>query len=78
MCVFTREAVRIIKEQNIAGHIIHINAICEHYVTPLPEPVMNMYPASKYAVTALTKTLRQELRHFKSQIKITINILIII
>ncbi|KAF2894110.1 hypothetical protein ILUMI_12064 [Ignelater luminosus] len=71
LCICTREAVRVMKEHNIAGHIIHINAICGHYVTPLPEPVMNVYPASKYAVTALTETLRQELRHFKSQIKIT-------
>lgn len=71
LCICTREAARVMKQHDIAGHIIHINAICGHYVTPLPEPVMNVYPASKYAVTALTETLRQELRHFKSKVKIT-------
>ncbi|KAF2888350.1 hypothetical protein ILUMI_17821, partial [Ignelater luminosus] len=32
---------------------------------------MNVYPASKYAVTALTETLRQELNSIGSKIKIS-------
>lgn len=49
-----------------------MNSVAGHYVTPMPEPVLNVYPASKFAVTAITETLRQELRHFKSKIKVTV------
>ncbi|KAJ3630073.1 hypothetical protein Zmor_027105 [Zophobas morio] len=34
-------------------------------------PGLNVYPASKFAVTALTETLRQELNHQSLKIKIT-------
>ncbi|KAF2897566.1 hypothetical protein ILUMI_08609 [Ignelater luminosus] len=69
LCVATREAIRSMKDNNIDGHIIHINSIAGHMVPPLP--YFNVYPASKHAVTALTETLRQELNTFKSKIKIT-------
>lgn len=37
----------------------------------LDNPVINAYPASKFAVRALTESLRQELVFLKSKIKIT-------
>ncbi|RZC37291.1 dehydrogenase/reductase SDR family member 11-like [Asbolus verrucosus] len=71
LCICTREAVKIMRENNIAGHIIHMNSVAGHYVPNMPEPTFNVYPASKFAVTALTESLRQELRFQKSPIKIT-------
>ena len=40
-----------------------------HQVYPFAD---NMYTATKYAVTALTEGLRQELRAIKSKIRITV------
>lgn len=70
LCVATREAVRNMRENNVAGHIIHINSIAGHKVPNIP--TFNIYPASKFAVTALTESLRLELNTFCSPIKITV------
>lgn len=71
LCIATREAVKIMKASNIEGHIIHINSVLGH---KLPyQPFFNVYPASKYSVTALTETLRQELNHVGSKIKISVS-----
>ncbi|KAJ8971429.1 hypothetical protein NQ317_018164 [Molorchus minor] len=69
LCIATREAVRDMKVNKIDGHIIHINSTAGHQVPPTPG--LNVYPASKYAVTALAETLRLELNSQKSRIKIT-------
>ncbi|RZC31771.1 adh short domain containing protein, partial [Asbolus verrucosus] len=54
---------------NVDGHIIHINSVVGHVVPNFPGS--NVHPASKHAVTALTETLRQELIHIQTKIKIT-------
>ncbi|RZC40064.1 adh short and/or KR domain containing protein, partial [Asbolus verrucosus] len=69
LCIATREAVKIMRANNIDGHIVHINSIVGHKVPNFPGA--NVYPASKYAVTALTETLRQELNQLGSKIKIS-------
>ncbi|XP_063929818.1 farnesol dehydrogenase-like [Zophobas morio] len=69
LCIATREAVKIMKENNINGHIVHINSIAGHKLINIPG--LNVYPGSKYAVTALTETLRQELNHLGLKIKVT-------
>ncbi|KAJ3660772.1 hypothetical protein Zmor_005204 [Zophobas morio] len=69
LCIATREAVKIMKANQIDGHIVHINSVVGHTVPNYPG--QNVYPASKYAVTALTETLRQELNHLELKIKIT-------
>ncbi|KAJ3651601.1 hypothetical protein Zmor_017630 [Zophobas morio] len=69
LCIATREAVKIMKENKINGHIIHINSVLGHQVVNVPR--INVYPASKFAVTALTETLRQELNHLGLKIKIS-------
>ncbi|KAJ3655658.1 hypothetical protein Zmor_014779 [Zophobas morio] len=69
LCIATREAVKIMSANNIKGHIIHINSVAGHKV--LNYPGMNLYTASKYAVTALTETLRHELNAIDSKIKTT-------
>ncbi|KAJ3651599.1 hypothetical protein Zmor_017628 [Zophobas morio] len=69
LCIATREAVKIMKENKINGHIVHINSVLGHKVIHLS--TLNVYPASKYAVTALTETLRQEFNHLGLKIKVT-------
>lgn len=70
LCVATREAVKIMRENKIDGHIVHLNSVVGHYVPNFPGA--NVYPASKHAVTALTETLRQEFNHIGVKIKITV------
>ncbi|XP_064214547.1 farnesol dehydrogenase [Tribolium castaneum] len=71
MCICTREAVKVMREHNIAGHVINLNSLVGRYPVSLPHPNLNVYPASKYAVTALTENLRQEFRYFNTGIKVT-------
>ena len=68
LCVATREAVRDMKKNGVNGHIIHINSVSGHRVA---SHATSVYAASKFAVTALTETLRQELVAQGSKIKIT-------
>nr|XP_019527683.2 farnesol dehydrogenase-like [Aedes albopictus] len=64
----TREAFQSMKKRSVDGHVIHINSEAGHK-TGLPH--MNMYCASKFAVTALTDTLRQEFIAEDTKIKVT-------
>ena len=72
LSIATREAVKIMKQNKIDGHIIHINSTLGHRI--FYHSFANVYPASKYAVTALTETLRQELNHLGLKIKITVRV----
>lgn len=69
----TREAFHSMKNRGFDGHIVNINSTSGH---SLPWMVgildLNVYPATKYAVTALTEVLRQELIQHKTKIKITV------
>ncbi|RZC41541.1 adh short, KR, Epimerase, and/or NAD binding 10 domain containing protein [Asbolus verrucosus] len=69
LCVATKEAVRIMRANNIDGHIVHIASLTGHVVPHVAE--MNVYPASKSAVVFLTETLRKELNEMGSKIKIS-------
>ncbi|XP_063929840.1 dehydrogenase/reductase SDR family member 11-like [Zophobas morio] len=71
LCICTREAVRSMRDNNIAGHIVHLGSIAGRYPVMMPTPVINVYSATKYAVTALTENLRQELNFHKTGIKIS-------
>ena len=64
--------MKIMKANKIDGHIVHINSVAGHKVPHFEKA--NVYPASKYAVTALTETLRQELNHLGLKIKITVGL----
>lgn len=70
LSIATREAVKNMRENNVDGHIIHINSIFGHKIANFAR--LNMYGASKHAVTALTETLRNELNSVGSKIKITV------
>uniref|UniRef100_A0A669EEX0 Dehydrogenase/reductase SDR family member 11 n=1 Tax=Oreochromis niloticus TaxID=8128 RepID=A0A669EEX0_ORENI len=70
LSICTREAYQSMKERNVDdGHIININSISGHQVIPAAE--IHFYTASKYAVTALTEGLRQELRAENTHIRAT-------
>ncbi|KAK9887491.1 hypothetical protein WA026_022844 [Henosepilachna vigintioctopunctata] len=71
LCVATKAALSSMKKNAIDGHIIHLNSMAGHYVPKLSDVHLNMYPASKYAVTALTESLRIELSSSGSKIKVT-------
>ncbi|XP_008295373.1 dehydrogenase/reductase SDR family member 11-like [Stegastes partitus] len=70
LSICTREAYQSMKERNVDdGHIIHINSVLGHFVPPYSD--FHFYTATKYAVTALTEGLRQELREAKTHIRAT-------
>ncbi|XP_053685029.1 farnesol dehydrogenase-like [Sabethes cyaneus] len=65
----SREAFQSMKKRSVDGHIVHINSILGHHL--INYPGLNIYPASKYGVTAVTETMRQELRTEGTKIKVT-------
>ncbi|KAH8283255.1 hypothetical protein KR044_006641 [Drosophila immigrans] len=70
----TQRAFKSLRERNVPGHVVLINSIVGHYLfNPLPGSLqeLNMYPATKHALTAMTELFRQEFRDFKTQIKVT-------
>ncbi|KAE8295038.1 Dehydrogenase/reductase SDR family member 11 17-beta-hydroxysteroid dehydrogenase [Larimichthys crocea] len=70
LSICTREAYQSMKERNVDdGHIININSMSGHRVTPNAD--VHFYSATKYAVTALTEGLRQELREANTHIRAT-------
>ncbi|XP_012707119.2 dehydrogenase/reductase SDR family member 11 [Fundulus heteroclitus] len=70
LSICTREAYQSMKERNIDdGHIINLNSICGHIVINMADA--HFYTATKYAVSALTEGLRQELREAKTHIRAT-------
>ena len=74
MCI--REAVKFMKRTVTGtGHIVNINSIFGykvHQCVPGTKPINGMYPASKYAVTALTESIRQELNYLSTNIKVSV------
>uniref|UniRef100_A0A8B9GYZ0 Dehydrogenase/reductase (SDR family) member 11a n=1 Tax=Astyanax mexicanus TaxID=7994 RepID=A0A8B9GYZ0_ASTMX len=70
LAICTRESYQSMKERNVDdGHIININSMAGHKVMANADE--HFYGATKYAVTALTEGLRQELREAKTHIRAT-------
>ncbi|XP_049297265.1 farnesol dehydrogenase-like [Anopheles funestus] len=69
LALCSREAYLSMQKRSVDGHIVHINSIVGHSIPPLN--TLNIYPAVKYGVTALTETMRQELRFAGTKIKVT-------
>ncbi|CAH1108932.1 unnamed protein product [Psylliodes chrysocephalus] len=65
-----REAIKQMDESRIDGHIININSIAGQRILG-QIPNLHMYQASKYALTAMSETLRINLAQLGSKIKIT-------
>ncbi|KAH8306894.1 hypothetical protein KR018_012213 [Drosophila ironensis] len=71
----TQRAFRSLRQRRPSdGHVVLINSIVGHYLfNPLPgsQQELNVYPATKHALTALTELFRQELRDFGTKVKVT-------
>ncbi|XP_059620377.1 farnesol dehydrogenase [Phlebotomus argentipes] len=69
--VCIKEAIKDMRKRTFKGHIIIINSVLGHRIPDVPQPKLNVYPATKFALTALSQTLRQELRFHGAEIKLT-------
>uniref|UniRef100_A0A1Q3FR56 Putative dehydrogenase n=1 Tax=Culex tarsalis TaxID=7177 RepID=A0A1Q3FR56_CULTA len=65
----SREAFQSMKKRAVDGHIVHINSVAGHYIPNVP--ILSIYPASKFAVTALTETMRREFSAEGTKVKVT-------
>lgn len=64
----TKATYRHLKTADAYGHIININSIIGHKVVLIGEKQkLNVYPATKYAITATTEVLRQELNSLQNR-----------
>ncbi|CAH1142604.1 unnamed protein product [Phyllotreta striolata] len=67
--IAAREAIEQMKKNNIDGHIININSLAGQKIIAADK--MSIYQGSKYALTAITETLRLELAKSGSKIRVT-------
>lgn len=74
LVLVTKKSVEIMKREKVIGaHIININSVVGHKIPySSQKPTMNLYPSTKYGVTALTEVLRQEFNHDNFQFKVTV------
>lgn len=72
----SREAFLSMQRRGVNGHIIHINSCAGHKIPYFVGlyPSFNIYPSTKYAVTAMTEVMRQELQSFGTKVKVTVSI----
>lgn len=62
----TKKAFQSMIDRDCSGYIVNISSTAGHVVPVLTtKPIVNVYPATKYAINALVQTLRHELNHFK-------------
>lgn len=81
MCRWSHHASNWFKSK-IKTHIIPIvytyflnlytHSTLGHRIPDVPVPLFGVYPASKYALTAMVQTIRQELQFHQANIKVTV------
>jgi 17beta-estradiol 17-dehydrogenase / 3beta-hydroxysteroid 3-dehydrogenase len=67
LCICNREALNHMISNNDQGHIINISSLSGHRIYKEG----GIYSATKYSVTAITESLRLELRERKSNIRVS-------
>ncbi|GAB0092765.1 hypothetical protein DMENIID0001_077990 [Sergentomyia squamirostris] len=68
----TREAYKSMEKHGRNSHVVHINSIAGHMIyCNLEQPSINIYPASKHALTAIAEIHRQEFIRSQHPIKVT-------
>uniref|UniRef100_A0A1L8E4L9 Putative dehydrogenase n=1 Tax=Nyssomyia neivai TaxID=330878 RepID=A0A1L8E4L9_9DIPT len=68
----TREAYKSMDKHGRNSHVVHINSIVgKYFLGFVSQPSLNMYPPSKFAVSAITEIHRQEFIRSKKHIKVT-------
>ncbi|KAB7508038.1 Dehydrogenase/reductase SDR family member 11 [Armadillidium nasatum] len=69
-CICSKLSIESMRERGIDdGHIINVNSTSGHRVSGFAE--VHFYAGTKYALTAITEGLRQEMRELKSHIRIS-------
>lgn len=69
----TREAFLSMKRRGVNGHVIMLSSVCGRFVPCLPGAgSLNMYVASKHALTAITEQMRQEFQNLDTRIRISV------
>lgn len=69
----TREAFQSMKRRGVDGHVVMLGSVCGRFVPCLPGAgSMNMYVASKYALTAISEQMRQEFHDLETRVKISV------
>ncbi|KAH8281223.1 hypothetical protein KR044_012009, partial [Drosophila immigrans] len=69
----TREAFNNMRSRDTEGHVLIINSIAGHQVLNFIDvlPSFNIYPATKFAITAIVETYRQEFQLHTNKVRIT-------
>ncbi|KAH0545644.1 hypothetical protein KQX54_001986 [Cotesia glomerata] len=68
LCI--REALKLMRKHKNEAHIININSVFGLNTRAADLPI-NLYPASKYALHAMTETLKKEVRDNNDNIRVT-------
>lgn len=68
-----REAFQQMSKNKVDGHVIIVNSIAGHCIPRVPGRSLNIYPPSKYAVTAMAETYSQEFSNAGTNIKVTVS-----
>ncbi|KAJ8664240.1 hypothetical protein QAD02_005902 [Eretmocerus hayati] len=68
LCI--REASHSMRRHGTAGHVVNINSIGGHEASQVHTPV-SLYCASKYALAGMSESVRNELAHLGTGIKVT-------
>lgn len=72
LCV--REAFNQMKQDNIDGHVVLLNSVLDHHTPACPFGSINIYSATKCAITAMAETYRQEFSSAGTNVKVTVSI----
>ncbi|KAL7299931.1 hypothetical protein TKK_0007251 [Trichogramma kaykai] len=65
----SKKAIKLMRENSMEAHILNINSVLGHRVPPPIFGHFNIYPATKFAVTALSESLQYDL--LDSKIRVT-------